>query len=66
MKNLKSGYIPDIVAWMKALLPITMFKDIKMIINAGGANPIQGSTQCKESSQTFESWCDEDSCSVNS
>lgn len=35
----KMGYIPDIIPWSKALLPITFEKGIKMITNAGGANP---------------------------
>ncbi len=35
------GYIPDIVPWMKALLPLTSKKGVKILTNAGGANPVQ-------------------------
>ncbi len=35
------GYIPDIVPWMKALLPITVPRGTKILTNAGGANPVQ-------------------------
>ena len=35
------GYIQDIVPWMKALLPVTVKKGIRMLTNAGGANPVQ-------------------------
>ena len=41
-KKPESGYIPDIIPWTKALLPITSKKGIKMITNAGGANPNRG------------------------
>lgn len=41
MKNPKKGYIPDIIPWMKTLLPVTYPKGIKMMTNAGGANPVQ-------------------------
>ncbi|CAN5679850.1 DUF1446 domain-containing protein [soil metagenome] len=37
-KDPKRGYIPDLVPWMKRLLPITREKGIKMLTNAGGAN----------------------------
>lgn len=37
-KDPKRGYIPDLVPWMKRLLPITRQKGIKMLTNAGGAN----------------------------
>ncbi|MFH1124910.1 MAG: acyclic terpene utilization AtuA family protein, partial [Pseudomonadota bacterium] len=39
-KNPEAGYIPDIVPWMKRLLPVTVPKGIKMITDAGGANPV--------------------------
>jgi hypothetical protein len=41
-KNPKFGYIPDLIPWTKALLPITIEKGITMITNAGGANPVEG------------------------
>jgi len=41
LKNPESGYIPDIIQWTKALLPITSEKGITMVTNAGGANPEQ-------------------------
>ncbi len=41
LKNPEMGYIPDIVPWMKKLLPVTVPKGINMITNAGGANPLQ-------------------------
>jgi hypothetical protein len=37
-KDPKRGYIPDLVPWMKALLPIARDKGIRMLTNAGGAN----------------------------
>ena len=44
-KNPEKGYIEDIVPWMKELLPITMPKGIKMITDAGGANPLQAALE---------------------
>ena len=44
-KNPEAGYIPDIIPWMKTLLPVTMPKGIKMITDAGGANPIQAARE---------------------
>jgi hypothetical protein len=38
-KDPKKGYIPDIVPWMKAILPIAHKKGVKIITNAGGVNP---------------------------
>lgn len=40
-RDASKGYIPDIVPWMKALLPITSQKGIKILTNGGGANPVQ-------------------------
>ena len=37
-KDPRRGYIPDLVPWMKRLLPITRETGIKMLTNAGGAN----------------------------
>jgi hypothetical protein len=34
----KRGYIPDLVPWMRRLLPIARAKGIRMLTNAGGAN----------------------------
>jgi hypothetical protein len=47
-KNPESGYIQDIIPWMKKLLPVTVPKGIKMITNAGGANPIQAALEVKK------------------
>jgi hypothetical protein len=38
-KDPRAGYIPDLVPWMKALLPIAARRGIKLITNGGGANP---------------------------
>ena len=37
-KDPRRGYIPDLVPWMKRLLPIARAKGIRMLTNAGGAN----------------------------
>jgi len=47
-KNPEAGYIQDIVPWMKKMLPATTPKGIKMITNAGGANPIQAAQEVKK------------------
>lgn len=47
LKNPEMGYIPDIIPWMKKLLPVTKPKGIKMITNAGGANPLQAALEVK-------------------
>ena len=47
-KNPEVGYIPDIVPWMKRLLPVTVPKGIKMITDAGGANPVQAAIEVKK------------------
>jgi hypothetical protein len=47
-KNPEAGYIPDIVPWMKRLLPVTVPKGIKMITDAGGANPVQAAMEVKK------------------
>lgn len=52
-KNPKAGYIPDIVPWMKALLPIAIPKGIKLITNAGGANPVQGALEVKKVAESL-------------
>ena len=38
-KDPSRGYIPDIVPWMKAILPACRERGIKVISNGGGANP---------------------------
>ena len=48
LKNPEMGYIPDIIPWMKKLLPVTAPKGIKMITNAGGANPLQAALEIKK------------------
>jgi hypothetical protein len=47
-KNPEAGFIPDIVPWMKRLLPVTVPKGIKMITDAGGANPVQAAIEVKK------------------
>jgi hypothetical protein len=47
-KNPESGYIQDIIPWMKKLLPVTVPKGIKIVTDAGGANPIQAALQVKK------------------
>ena len=47
-KNPDTGYIPDIIPWMKKLLPVTVPNGIKMITNAGGANPIRAAEEVKK------------------
>ena len=37
-KDPQRGYIPDLIPWMKKLLPIARDKGIRMLTNAGGAN----------------------------
>lgn len=48
LRNPEMGYIPDIIPWMKKLLPVTAPKGIKMITNAGGANPLQAALEVKK------------------
>lgn len=48
VKNPEAGYIPDIIPWMKKLLPVTAPRGIKMITNAGGANPIQAAREVEK------------------
>jgi hypothetical protein len=44
-KDPKAGYIPDIVPWMQRLLPIARRKHIRLVTNAGGANPRQAAIE---------------------
>lgn len=44
-KRPDSGYIPDIIPWMKRLLPVALRKGIKIITDAGGANPVQAARE---------------------
>ena len=37
-RNPDQGYIPDVVPWMRALLPITHANGTKMVLNGGGTN----------------------------
>jgi len=39
VKDPGKGYIPDIVPWAKALLPLAVPRGIGLVANAGGANP---------------------------
>ena len=47
-KKPEMGYVPDIIPWMKKMLPVTKPKGIKMITNAGGANPLQAALEVKK------------------
>lgn len=44
----EAGYVPDLIPWVKKLLPVTIPKGIKMITNAGGANPVQAGLDVKK------------------
>ncbi len=44
-KNPEAGYVPDIIPWTKRLLPVTQKNGIKMITDAGGANPVQAALE---------------------
>jgi hypothetical protein len=44
-KDPSKGYIPDIIPFMKALLPVAVEKGCKLITNAGGANPEQAAEE---------------------
>lgn len=44
-KNPEAGYVPDIIPWTKRLLPVTQKNGIKMMTNAGGANPVQAALE---------------------
>lgn len=41
-KNPAEGYIPDLLTWTETLLPITHRNKVKMVTNAGCANPAAG------------------------
>ncbi|MDR7611748.1 MAG: acyclic terpene utilization AtuA family protein [Armatimonadota bacterium] len=41
-QNPQQGYIPDLAPWMEALLPISRRTGVRLITNAGGANPQAG------------------------
>ena len=47
-KNPESGYVQDIIPWMKKLLPVAVPKGIKLMTNAGGANPVQAALEVKK------------------
>ena len=44
-KDSSRGYIPDIVRWMRAILPTCRERGVKVITNAGGANPEAGAEE---------------------
>jgi hypothetical protein len=44
-KDPTKGYIPDIIPWMKAILPGAWRNGCKVITNAGGANPEMGAEE---------------------
>ncbi len=47
-KDPNEGYIPDLIPWTEALLPMTRKNGVRMITNAGGANPEAGGRQVIE------------------
>lgn len=47
-KKPEMGYIPDIIPWMKKMLPVTVPKGIKMMTNGGGANPLQAAKEVEK------------------
>ncbi|MEJ2715648.1 MAG: DUF1446 domain-containing protein [Deltaproteobacteria bacterium] len=47
-KNPSGGYIPDIIPWMKKMLPVAVPKGIKVLTNAGGANPEQAAVEVEK------------------
>ncbi len=47
-KDPNKGYIPDLLTWTEALLPHTHRNGVKMITNAGCANPLAGGEQVVE------------------
>jgi hypothetical protein len=53
-RNPESGYIQDIIPWTKSMLPVTVPKGIKMITNAGGANPLQAALEVKKIIQNLK------------
>lgn len=47
-KNPNAGYIPDIIPWMKKMLPVAVPKGIKVLTDAGGANPDQAALEVEK------------------
>ncbi|MBM3450162.1 MAG: DUF1446 domain-containing protein [Armatimonadetes bacterium] len=47
-KNPEEGYISDLIPWTEALLPHTRKNGVKMVTNAGGANPEGGARKVIE------------------
>lgn len=52
-KDPTKGYIPDIIPWMKAILPPAWEKGCKVITNAGGANPEQAAGEVIKIARDF-------------
>lgn len=50
-KNPESGYIADIVPWTEAILPIARQNGVRMLTDAGGANPLAGAKKVIEIAQ---------------
>jgi hypothetical protein len=44
----QQGFIPDLVPWMEALLPVSRRTGVRLITNAGGANPPAGAAAVVE------------------
>lgn len=47
-KDPSRGYIPDVVPWMEAILPAARERGIRLVTNAGGANPRAGAERVVE------------------
>ncbi len=52
-KDPKKGYIPDLIPWMEALLPMCLDKGIGMLTNAGAANPEQAGEEVLKIAKAF-------------
>jgi hypothetical protein len=53
-KDPKKGYIPDLIPWMEALLPLCVDKGIRMLTNAGAANPEQAGEEVLKIAKAFK------------
>ncbi|MDC5696535.1 DUF1446 domain-containing protein [Intrasporangium calvum] len=47
-KDPDSGYIADIIPWTEAILPIARQNGVRMLTDAGGANPLAGAKKVVE------------------
>lgn len=47
-RNPEAGYIPDIIPWMRKMLPVAVPKGIKILSNGGGANPFAAALEVEK------------------